>query len=69
VRELSGADMEWADGLLYPSCALEAPLVDAYCAPQGDKGILRLTDRVWPSFETQRAHWNKLHAMHSLAGQ
>jgi PadR family transcriptional regulator PadR len=68
VRELSGGDVEWADGMLYPILhRLEKRrLVEAYwgAAENGRKRKYYRLDRSGlEELETQREHWNKLHAM------
>jgi DNA-binding PadR family transcriptional regulator len=68
VREISGGDMEWADGMLYPILhRLEKRhLVQAYwgVAENGRKRKYYRLDRAGlAELETQREHWNKLHAM------
>ena len=68
VRELSGGDMEWADGMLYPILhRLEKRrLVEAYwgTAENGRKRKYYRLDRAGlAELETQREHWNKLHGM------
>jgi PadR family transcriptional regulator PadR len=68
VRELSGGEMEWADGMLYPILhRLEKRrLVEAYwgVAENGRKRKYYRLDRSGlAELETQRENWNKLHAM------
>ena len=68
VRELSGGDVEWADGMLYPILhRLERRgLVEAYwgAADNGRKRKYYRLDRSGlAELETQRQHWDKLHAM------
>jgi DNA-binding PadR family transcriptional regulator len=68
VRELSGGDMEWADGMLYPILhRLEKRrLVQAYwgVADNGRKRkYYRLDGSGAAELETHREHWRKLHAM------
>ncbi|MGH9421911.1 MAG: PadR family transcriptional regulator [Thermoanaerobaculia bacterium] len=68
VRELSGGDMEWADGMLYPILhRLEKRrLVEAYwgTAENGRKRKYYRLDRTGlEELETHREHWKKLHAM------
>jgi DNA-binding PadR family transcriptional regulator len=71
VRELSGGDLEWADGMLYPILhRLEKRgLVQAYwgVADSGRKRkYYRLERTGLAELETQRRHWNKLHGMLQL---
>src|ERR1700694_3895048 len=71
VREISGGDMEWADGMLYPILhRLESRgLVEAYggVAENGRKRKYYRLDRSGlAELETQRQHWNKLYAMLQL---
>jgi DNA-binding PadR family transcriptional regulator len=68
VKELSGGEMEWADGMLYPILhRLEKRrLVEAYwgLAENGRKRkYYRLHRSGVEELETQRDHWNRLHAM------
>jgi PadR family transcriptional regulator PadR len=68
VKELSGGELEWADGMLYPILhRLEKRrLVEAYWgeADSGRKRKYYRLDRAGlAELETQRTHWNKLHAM------
>jgi len=68
VRELSGGDMEWADGMLYPILhRLEKRrFVEAYwgLADNGRKRKYYRLDRAGiEELETQRQQWNKLHAI------
>ena len=68
VRDVSGGDMEWADGMLYPILhRLEKRgLVQAYwgVADNGRKRKYYRLDRAGlAELETQRRHWNKLHGM------
>jgi DNA-binding PadR family transcriptional regulator len=68
VRELSGGEMEWADGMLYPILhRLERRrLVKAYwgVADNGRKRKYYRLDRAGSAeLETQRQHWRKLHTM------
>ncbi|MCU1348967.1 MAG: transcriptional regulator, PadR-like family [Acidobacteria bacterium] len=71
VREVSGGEMEWADGMLYPILhRLESRgLAEAYWGV-ADNGRKRKYYRLGRSgleeLETQRDHWNKLHAMLQL---
>ena len=71
VRELSGGDMEWADGMLYPILhRLEKRrLVEAYwgVAENGRKRKYYRLDRSGVAeLKTHREHWNKLHGMLQL---
>jgi PadR family transcriptional regulator, regulatory protein PadR len=71
VRELSGGDMEWADGMLYPILhRLEKrQFVEAYwgVAENGRKRkYYRLGRSGLTELETQRQHWNKLYSMLQL---
>lgn len=66
VRELSGGEMEWADGMLYPILhRLEKRrLVEAYwgVAENGRKRkYYRLGRSGLEELETRRRHWNRLH--------
>jgi PadR family transcriptional regulator PadR len=68
VRDVSGGDMEWADGMLYPILhRLEKRgLVQAYWgeADNGRKRKYYRLDRAGlAELELQRRHWNKLHGM------
>lgn len=68
VRDLSGGEMEWADGMLYPILhRLEKRgLVEAYwgVAENGRKRKYYRLDRTGlAELETQRDHWKKLHGM------
>jgi PadR family transcriptional regulator PadR len=68
VRELSGGDMEWADGMLYPILhRLEKRrLVQSYwgAADNGRKRKYYRLDRSGlEELETQREQWNRLHRM------
>ena len=68
VLELSGGEMEWADGMLYPILhRLEKrKLVKAYwgAADNGRKRKYYRLDRAGlAELETQREHWSKLHGM------
>jgi DNA-binding PadR family transcriptional regulator len=68
VRELSGGEMKWADGMLYPILhRLEKRrLVEAYwgVAENGRKRKYYRLDRSGlEELETQRQQWNRLHAM------
>lgn len=68
VLELSGGEMEWADGMLYPILhRLEKRrLIEAYwgTASNGRKRKYYRLDRSGvEELETQRQHWNKLHRM------
>ena len=68
VRELSGGEMEWADGMLYPILhRLERrKLVRAYwgTAENGRKRkYYRLHRAGADELAVQRAHWDKLHGM------
>ena len=66
VRELSGGEMEWADGMLYPILhRLEKrKLVRSYWG-EAESGRKRKYYRLHPTgakeLEEQRAHWLKLH--------
>lgn len=68
VRELSGGDMQWADGMLYPILhRLEKrKLVQSYWGV-ADNGRKRKYYRLHRSgleeLATLRAHWDKLHGM------
>ncbi|HVT16533.1 MAG TPA: helix-turn-helix transcriptional regulator [Thermoanaerobaculia bacterium] len=68
VRELSGGEMEWADGMLYPILhRLEKrKLVEAYWG-EADNGRKRKYYRLHRSgveeLAALRAHWDKLHGM------
>jgi PadR family transcriptional regulator PadR len=71
VREVSGGDMEWADGMLYPILhRLEKRgLVEAYwgVAENGRKRKYYRLDRDGVAeLETQREQWNRLHSMLQL---
>jgi len=71
VRELSGGDMEWAEGMLYPILhRLEKRrLVKAYwgVAENGRKRKYYRLDRAGlAELETQRQHWDKLRGMMQL---
>ncbi len=68
VLELSGGEMEWADGMLYPILhRLEKRrFIEAYwgTASNGRKRKYYRLDRSGlEELETQRQHWNKLHGM------
>lgn len=68
VRELSGGEMEWADGMLYPILhRLETRrLVESYwgAADNGRKRkYYRLHRNGREELAALRAHWDKLHAM------
>lgn len=68
VRELSGGEMEWADGMLYPILhRLEKKgLIEAYwgMADNGrNRKYYRLDRAGLTELETQREHWRKLHGM------
>jgi DNA-binding PadR family transcriptional regulator len=68
VREVSGGDVEWADGMLYPILhRLEKRgFVQAYWgeADNGRKRKYYRLDRAGlAELEMQRRHWNKLHGM------
>jgi DNA-binding PadR family transcriptional regulator len=68
VKELSGGDMEWADGMLYPILhRLEKRRqVEAYwgTAENGRKRKYYRLDRAGlTELETQRRQWNQLYAM------
>jgi PadR family transcriptional regulator PadR len=68
VRELSGGEMEWADGMLYPILhRLEKRrLVVSYwgAANNGRKRkYYRLHRSGVKELEAQRQHWNKLHGL------
>ena len=68
VRELSGGEMEWADGMLYPILhRLERrKLVRSYwgAAENGRKRkYYRLHRSGVAELVAQRAHWDKLHGM------
>jgi DNA-binding PadR family transcriptional regulator len=68
VRELSGGDMEWADGMLYPILhRLEKrKLVRAYWgeAENGRKRKYYRLDRAGvEELAELRGHWDKLHGM------
>ncbi len=74
VRSLSGGEMEWADGMLYPILhRLEKrKLVEAYWGA-ADSGRKRKYYRLHSSgveeLAALRTHWNKLHGMlHRLEG-
>jgi len=74
VRELSGGEMEWADGMLYPILhRLERRrLVKSYWGT-ADTGRKRKYYRLHRSGVEElaelRAHWDKLHGMlHRLEG-
>ncbi len=68
VRELSGGEMEWADGMLYPILhRLEKrQLVESYWG-EADNGRKRKYYRLCRSGSEElaalRTHWNRLHAM------
>ena len=71
VRELSGGEMEWADGMLYPILhRLEKrQFVRAYWgeAENGRKRKYYRLDRAGlAELEVQRQHWRKLHGMLQL---
>jgi len=71
VRELSGGEMEWSDGMLYPILhRLEKRrLVEAYWgeAESGRKRkYYRLHRDGLAELEVHRDHWNRLHAMLQL---
>jgi PadR family transcriptional regulator PadR len=74
VRELSGGEMEWADGMLYPILhRLEKRrLVESFwgAAENGRKRkYYRLHRAGVEELAALRAHWDKLHGMlHSLEG-
>lgn len=68
VRELSGGEMEWADGMLYPILhRLEKKgLISAYWgkAENGRKRkYYRLHKTGLEELNDQRKNWNNLHAM------
>lgn len=72
VRELSGGEMEWADGMLYPILhRLEKrELIESYQG-KADTGRRRKYYRLCPAGETQLAelknNWEKLQKMlHTL---
>ncbi|HTQ81170.1 MAG TPA: PadR family transcriptional regulator [Thermoanaerobaculia bacterium] len=74
VRELSGGDMEWADGMLYPILhRLEKrQLVESFWG-EAENGRKRKYYRLRRSGAEEltalRAHWDKLHGMlHRLEG-
>lgn len=68
VRELSGGEMEWADGMLYPILhRLEKrKLVESY-GGEADNGRKRKYYRLRRSGSEElaalRAHWHRLYAM------
>ena len=68
VRELSGGEMEWADGMLYPILhRLEKRQhVESYWG-EADNGRKRKYYRLCRSGSEElaalRTHWNRLHAM------
>lgn len=71
VRELSGGEMEWADGMLYPILHRleQRRLVKAYwgTAESGRKRkYYRLGRAGLAELQAQRQHWNKLHGMLQL---
>ena len=73
VRELSGGEMEWADGMLYPILhRLERRrLVEAYwgTAPTGRKRkYYRLRRSGAETLAALRGHWDTLHGMMRRAG-
>ncbi len=68
VRELSGGELEWADGMLYPILhRLEKKgLISAYWgkAETGRKRkYYRLHKTGLKELQTQRQHWRDLHKM------
>ena len=68
VRDLSGGEMEWADGMLYPILhRLEKrKLVEAYwgTADNGRKRkYYRLSRAGAEELAVLRGHWDKLHGM------
>ncbi len=68
VRELSGGEMEWADGMLYPILhRLEKKgLIEAYwgVAETGRKRkYYRLHDEGAAELRVQRQHWRDLYGM------
>ncbi len=75
VRELSGGEMQWADGMLYPILhRLEKrKLVEAFwgSAENGRRRkYYRLRGAGAQELIALRAHWDKLHEMlHQLKGE
>jgi DNA-binding PadR family transcriptional regulator len=71
VRELSGGEMEWADGMLYPILHRleQRNLVESYWG-EADNGRKRKYYRLRRSgseeLATQRAQWSKLNTMLNL---
>jgi PadR family transcriptional regulator PadR len=68
VREVSGGELEWADGMLYPILhRLESrKLVEAFwgAAENGRKRkYYRLRSSGVEELAALRAHWDKLHGM------
>lgn len=68
VRQLSGGEMEWADGMLYPILhRLESRgLIDSYWgeAESGRKRkYYRLRQAGAEELKVQRTHWRTLHGM------
>ncbi len=68
VRELSGGEMEWADGMLYPILhRLEKRrLVESFWGMAGNgrkRKYYRLHRSGAEELAAQRAHWDKLHDM------
>jgi DNA-binding PadR family transcriptional regulator len=74
VRELSGGEMEWAEGMLYPILhrLQKKGLIEAYwgTAESGRRRkYYRLRDRGREALEEHRRHWSEINHMLARLGE